>query len=436
MRFFLILIFVFSFVRGISQNLRIINFEEVSNDITASTNVRYDSNGLPCALLKVQFPEHGLIFNGNIVGETRYDRGEYNVFMTEGSKEIEIKHNSYYPLKISFKDFQINKFSSKRTYRLRLESSKKQQVLNVSYTPHNAMVIIDDENIEAANGETQILLPIGEHRYNIVANGYYTQTGSITVRDDVPAKLIIALDKKGNPINGNNSSSINNEQTNTFKVHEITEWNYIYGSQPLRYVLIIDNFKKLNDAKSKFNKLAKQEGCIINALNTYFAITYSCNDINIIEKEWRSVIANVPDAWVAELKNLNNSDTKVSKKIEHILVDDNQRPLVHKESSQHIYEAEEVDLSTRLVKDWSLEEGILLHRYGIIPGSFGLKKNAQKFLKKIGNNGTIIYDKQTGIYRVITYSSDDALEIKNKLEEFRESYPGAWVALFKNTEIQ
>lgn len=428
----LTLMFLFSVLQIASQNLSITKCEELSQDITASTKIRYDGNDTPCALVKVHFPEKGLHFQGNVVGDTEFKNGEYLVYLTDGSKELEVKHDSYYPFKISFKDYNILKVSSKRTYLLEITNNIKHQILNISYSPEDAMVLIDDENIEAHNGEAHITLSVGEHRYNVLSNGYFNQVGSITIREDSPGKLIVALDKKNSTTMSPSLSSSNNISgylnIPSFEIHELTDWNYIYGSQPQKYVLILDNHKKIADAKSTLKKVTKGNGCIINAYNTYFAIAYSSNDVNEIQKEWEHAIGKYSGAWVALLNN--NKANNVSEIPTNKRNEDELASPITVNASQHIYTAEEINLETKVINDWSFENGTSILRYGIVVGSFGVKANAMALLNKLGNEGYVIQDKQKNFYRVISFSSDDALEIKNKLELISKSYPYSWVAFF------
>ncbi|MBQ0024025.1 MAG: hypothetical protein KBT29_12405, partial [Prevotellaceae bacterium] len=55
-----------------AQKLTVESFVLASNDITASSQLRTDNNGDPCALIKVRLAASGASFDGNIVGNTAY----------------------------------------------------------------------------------------------------------------------------------------------------------------------------------------------------------------------------------------------------------------------------------------------------------------------------------------------------------------------------
>lgn len=90
------------------------------SDLTAVTAPRPDLNSNGCALLKVQIPMSNVSFEGNIVGNVEYKSGEYWVYLSNGTKEIGIKHDSYMPARIYFAEFGIHELISKKTYILQV----------------------------------------------------------------------------------------------------------------------------------------------------------------------------------------------------------------------------------------------------------------------------------------------------------------------------
>ena len=54
---------------------------QVTNDLSASIYERKDLNGTPCALVKVQLPSLGVIFEGNVIPPVEYKTGEYWVLL-------------------------------------------------------------------------------------------------------------------------------------------------------------------------------------------------------------------------------------------------------------------------------------------------------------------------------------------------------------------
>lgn len=90
----------------------------LTHDITAKTCPRVDANGKKCALVKLLLVIPGIKIEGNIVGKAEFHKGEYWAYLTDGSKQIRLKHDKYTPLMINFKDFNIPFVESGLTYEM------------------------------------------------------------------------------------------------------------------------------------------------------------------------------------------------------------------------------------------------------------------------------------------------------------------------------
>lgn len=90
-------------------------------DTSASIYGRTDRNGISCALVKVilLLPEIG--FEGNVIGESEFKKGEYWVYLTAGTRRLKLKHDKYAPVMVEFSEFGINGLESKTTYELTVE---------------------------------------------------------------------------------------------------------------------------------------------------------------------------------------------------------------------------------------------------------------------------------------------------------------------------
>lgn len=178
-----------------SQSISVESFVIANGDISASTQARCDSNGDACGLVKVFLPLSGAKFNGNVVGKPEQQTSTYWVYMSPGSKRLQIEHLDFPQLNIVFKDYGITSILGKTTYNLELnvsEKNVKKQILNIKVVPKDAVVQIDGETVD--NGS--IMLSVGTHRYNVAARGFYSQTGSIEITENSPAKLLVELDRK------------------------------------------------------------------------------------------------------------------------------------------------------------------------------------------------------------------------------------------------
>ena len=140
-----------------AQVLRVMSFRLAQNDISAVKYQRLDLNGQPCALIKVGLGVQGAKFPGTeVVGDVKFDTGEYWVYVVDGTKKLKVMHNDYTPLYIDFSNYPEQRLEGGRTYVMLLDgaksdggngaSSQQQQsnFLIMSVTPPNASVTIDD----------------------------------------------------------------------------------------------------------------------------------------------------------------------------------------------------------------------------------------------------------------------------------------------------
>ena len=164
-----IIFFVFiitATANSIAQQLNAASFEQDYFDLAAQIESRADLNGKACALVKVQAPVEGLLFEGNIVGDIDFKGGEYWVYLTENSTELTIKHNNYYSCSVKLTDFDIHSVQSQRTYILKLN-------LPQNYSSEKESISIDS-NIDSV---------ISRNRLELLArNLYLTMPYDIDVR--------------------------------------------------------------------------------------------------------------------------------------------------------------------------------------------------------------------------------------------------------------
>ena len=181
-----------------AQKLTVESMAAVSNDISASQYERKDLNGQACALVKVQLAAMGAQFEGNVIQPVEYKTGEYWVYMTEGSKELHIKHPSFVPLVINFTDYGIKGVEQKVTYVLTLNIPQAgtqplddgMRYLAMTVAPANATVYIDNQPQVVQNGTLSMLLSMGSHTYRVESPAYETQSGTFTVGNEKVTLLI------------------------------------------------------------------------------------------------------------------------------------------------------------------------------------------------------------------------------------------------------
>ena len=99
------------------QEFQVRSFRLAANDISAVKYQRLDLNGQPCALIKVGLGVQGAKFPGTeVVGDVKFDTGEYWVYVVDGTKKLKVMHNNYAPLYIDFSDYPEQRLEGGRTY--------------------------------------------------------------------------------------------------------------------------------------------------------------------------------------------------------------------------------------------------------------------------------------------------------------------------------
>lgn len=178
-----------------AQEMSVKSFESLSNDLIARTKPIYDINGMPCAVIRVGIALQGVVFDGNVIGNSFYNTGEYIVYISAGSKKLTIRHDNYLPLDISFADYGIDYVESLCTYRLMIltdaNTMLKQQsqgnFLVMTVSPSSSRVLIDNEESSMTDSEGifKIYLKNGLHSYRVEAGNAYTPvSGTIEMKGD------------------------------------------------------------------------------------------------------------------------------------------------------------------------------------------------------------------------------------------------------------
>ena len=117
---------------------------------------RKDLNGNICALVKVQIPEPGVKFEGNII-DAIYDISEYWVYLSSGSKQMQIKCPGYTPLRITFDDYDIPSLQSKGIYEIQFIFPE------ISYSGVDNDTIKSQKRMEAIVNKLRVINPLLVH---------------------------------------------------------------------------------------------------------------------------------------------------------------------------------------------------------------------------------------------------------------------------------
>ena len=112
---FLILSLLLSFGAS-AQKLAVESFSLAASDISAQTQPRKDLNDAPCALVKVQFVGDILNVKGNVILPLLKEDYETWVYLTHGSRQMQVTAKNYLPLMLKFADYGVESVEKNRTY--------------------------------------------------------------------------------------------------------------------------------------------------------------------------------------------------------------------------------------------------------------------------------------------------------------------------------
>ena len=119
---FLLLSLLLSFGASV-QKLTVESFTLAATDISAQTQQRKDLNDEPCALVKVQFVGDILDVEGNVIQPLAKKNYETWVYLTHGSRQMQVTAKNHLPLMIKFADYGVEGVEKNRTYVLVLSQT-------------------------------------------------------------------------------------------------------------------------------------------------------------------------------------------------------------------------------------------------------------------------------------------------------------------------
>lgn len=182
-----------------AQRLKVKGIQLAPTDKSALSQRRLDFNNVPCALVKIQLATAGAKFEGNVIYPVEYRNGEYWVYMTDGSRELHIKHPNYLPSEILFDDYGLQRgLKSASTYNIKVEpeigsiADDGLRCLAMKIDPFYADVYIDGKQQTLKNGFVSTLLPMGQHYYRVQNSIYGTLLNSFLLENHkltIPIKL-------------------------------------------------------------------------------------------------------------------------------------------------------------------------------------------------------------------------------------------------------
>ena len=144
-----------------------------------------DSNGNQCGLVKVKSNIKNINFEGEIIGDVKYDMNEYSIFMSKGAKSLTVVPPNYLPVSVQFPNYDITEIESKTTYEMTIKEKKnnlKKSEVVITVTPKDAVLRLDNFTLMNVNkdGYYKLYLPKKTWICSAEAEGYETTTRPLT----------------------------------------------------------------------------------------------------------------------------------------------------------------------------------------------------------------------------------------------------------------
>ena len=176
-----------------AQNLSVQSFHLDEKDLAANTagTIVLDQNGQKCALIKVETTQQGFSFDAGSLGVVKTEQhvGEIWVYVPEGVKRLTISHQQLGMLR----DYDLGQTLRRaKTYVLKLVTGEVQTVVKQSRTsqyvvfqlqPKNAVVMLENEMLNTADGVATKMMKFGTYDYRVQAPDYLPEVGKVTVND-------------------------------------------------------------------------------------------------------------------------------------------------------------------------------------------------------------------------------------------------------------
>ena len=225
---FLILSLLLSFGAS-AQKLAVESFSLAASDISAQTQPRKDLNDAPCALVKVQFVGDILNVKGNVILPLLKEDYETWVYLTHGSRQMQVTAKNYLPLMIKFADYGVGSVEKNRTYVLVLNQ------MGMSSNPADVSTTVSTVSV------SPVQVPA------VPSNTISDDVITIPVKDGICIELVKV---EGGTFMMGATSEMKNPNSNEKPVHQVTLtndyymgkyevtqalWQAVMGSNPSEY---------------------------------------------------------------------------------------------------------------------------------------------------------------------------------------------------------
>ena len=225
---FLILSLLLSFGAS-AQKLAVESFSLAASDISAQTQPRKDLNDAPCALVKVQFVGDILNVKGNVILPLLKEDYETWVYLTHGSRQMQVTAKNYLPLMIKFADYGVGSVEKNRTYVLVLNQ------MGMSSNPADVSTTVSTVSV------SPVQVPA------VPSNTISDDAITIPLKDGICIEMVKV---EGGTFMMGATSEMKNPNSNEKPVHQVTLtndyymgkyevtqalWQAVMGSNPSEY---------------------------------------------------------------------------------------------------------------------------------------------------------------------------------------------------------
>ena len=225
---FLILSLLLSFGAS-AQKLAVESFSLAASDISAQTQPRKDLNDAPCALVKVQFVGDILNVKGNVILPLLKEDYETWVYLTHGSRQMQVTAKNNLPLMIKFADYGVESVEKNRTYVLVLNQ------MGMSSNPADVSTTVSTVSV------SPVQVPA------VPSNTISDDAITIPVKDGICIEMVKV---EGGTFMMGATSEMKNPNSNEKPVHQVTLtndyymgkyevtqalWQAVMGSNPSEY---------------------------------------------------------------------------------------------------------------------------------------------------------------------------------------------------------
>lgn len=184
MKRFVLLLFVCCLaLQCVGQVLKPKQLKLLQSDTYAQINSRTDGTDKKCAVVRFTVVGVDDLKFKEAVGDVAYANNEYIIYLSEGTNVLTCSNKSF-ERSFNLEDYGPE-ISSGMTYRFTIDTDNHLRSIVFYVNPTNSKVTVNNQNVSIdQNGKGSINLPIGEYSYDVSAEGYKSNSGTVSLSED------------------------------------------------------------------------------------------------------------------------------------------------------------------------------------------------------------------------------------------------------------